>query len=534
MAEGGRKERLLTTLAVLLVAGCVIELLWETWKVRPQIDDAYISYRYARNLAEGLGLVYNPGERVEGFTNLLFTLLVAGGVYGGLDARVCGHALGVGSAVVLLISCASYAATGLAPRRRPWAALAPWLLLSHPALVRWAESGMESTLFAATLTLALAVHARQRRAATTACLMAAALTRPEGALFAAILFAFDLRSDWRDPRRWAGPAALGLLLVALTTFRVLYFGSPLPNTFHTKVSMQAPFAFGAANLGAFLGEGLFLWLPALVVAPILERRFRAGAAVIVCGLLYVIAIGGDATGPTRFFLPVLAPMAALAARAPELVHARLTRAVLLLAVGAGAAWQLVGPPAVGVGLLVAILLVVLAARVPSLAARGAAVGVLLGFLLAASLSVPSWRAEFVDSRRSAVIERVRKTRGAMTDLAERQARDVIRREPDLVALAGIGYFGFVSRLPVLDLLGLVDATIARTPIPHDGAIPALPGHQRSNADYVVSRRPDYILMRRWAKRALIRAHRDLHDHPDFARLYVWDAGVQGYRLRTSR
>src|SRR5207249_9160233 len=40
-------------------------------------DDAFISYRYAANLAHGLGLVYNPGERVEGYSNFLWTLLMA-------------------------------------------------------------------------------------------------------------------------------------------------------------------------------------------------------------------------------------------------------------------------------------------------------------------------------------------------------------------------------------------------------------------------------------------------------------------------
>src|SRR5215470_15559653 len=40
-------------------------------------DDAMVSMRYARNLAEGLGLVWNPGERVEGYTDLLWTLWMA-------------------------------------------------------------------------------------------------------------------------------------------------------------------------------------------------------------------------------------------------------------------------------------------------------------------------------------------------------------------------------------------------------------------------------------------------------------------------
>jgi hypothetical protein len=40
-------------------------------------DDAYITYRYARNLANGLGFVYNPGESILGTTTPLYTLLLA-------------------------------------------------------------------------------------------------------------------------------------------------------------------------------------------------------------------------------------------------------------------------------------------------------------------------------------------------------------------------------------------------------------------------------------------------------------------------
>lgn len=46
-------------------------------RLRWVCDDAFLSFRYADNLVEGAGLVYNPGEFVEGYTNLLWTLLLA-------------------------------------------------------------------------------------------------------------------------------------------------------------------------------------------------------------------------------------------------------------------------------------------------------------------------------------------------------------------------------------------------------------------------------------------------------------------------
>ncbi len=557
------RERLFAALVVLLVGGSVAVLVFETWQVQAQLDDAFISYRYARHLAEGAGLVYNVGERVEGFTNLLFTLLVALGVRIGLEAALCGHVIGVVSAAVLLIATWAYAATGLPAARRPWAALAPLLLLSHPAVVRWAESGMESTLFSACLAVALACQARERRIAATASLLAAALTRPEGALFAGLVFGLDLLGGWRERRRWWGPVALALLLLALTGFRLAYFGSPLPNTFYAKVSTQAPWAFGAAVVGAFLANGVLLWLPALVVAPLLEPRFRTGAWLVVCGLIYVIAIGGDTIGATRFLLPVMAPLAALAVRAPELVRGRPVASVALaLLAAAGAAWQLIGPAPVLIGGV----FIALAASISLLRAPGARVGAgvaLLAAVLLGALSAPAWRGPFtaaladprtawmsaalglpapaptpsptlVERRRRDVIEHVRDANDTAKQLAGMQARRMVAREPALVALSGIGYFGYASRLPVLDLLGLVDATVARTPIPPDAPDLPLPGHQRSNAGYVLSRRPDYILMGRNGEPSYLRAHRELLAHPDFEATYVWDGDVGGYRLRASR
>src|SRR5439155_158429 len=62
-------------------------------------DDAYISFRYARNLAEHVQLVFNLGERVEGFTNFLWTVMLAGGIKLGVSPVVSSRFLGVVFAV---------------------------------------------------------------------------------------------------------------------------------------------------------------------------------------------------------------------------------------------------------------------------------------------------------------------------------------------------------------------------------------------------------------------------------------------------
>lgn len=55
-----------------------ITMIWQFWEQRN--DDAFITFRYSRFLAEGQGPIYNLGERVEGYTNFLLMLIVAGGI----------------------------------------------------------------------------------------------------------------------------------------------------------------------------------------------------------------------------------------------------------------------------------------------------------------------------------------------------------------------------------------------------------------------------------------------------------------------
>src|SRR5437870_9145345 len=80
---------------VLAALGTLAGFLWLTLACSPfVIDDAFISFRYAENLVRGYGLVYNPGERVEGYTNFLWVLLIAGFHALGADSLSAAKVLG--------------------------------------------------------------------------------------------------------------------------------------------------------------------------------------------------------------------------------------------------------------------------------------------------------------------------------------------------------------------------------------------------------------------------------------------------------
>src|SRR5262245_35741540 len=121
------------------------------------VDDAFISYRYARNLAAGHGLVYNPGERVEGYTNFLWTVLISGALRLGWDAEFAGRALGVLSSLGLLATILWYVAKTVESPAALW--VAPVFLAISPGLAVWATGGLETPLFALLVTLGVCMAA---------------------------------------------------------------------------------------------------------------------------------------------------------------------------------------------------------------------------------------------------------------------------------------------------------------------------------------------------------------------------------------
>ncbi|HEX9671069.1 MAG TPA: hypothetical protein VGC93_16500, partial [Thermoanaerobaculia bacterium] len=137
------------TAAALLLARAAH--LWDPYLL---VDDAFISFRYAANLAEGHGLVFNVGERVEGYTNFLWTLLLAGGAALGLDLPRLSVALAAAAGIAAIGLLARLARHAL-PETPLLAALPPLLWAALGSQPRFVVSGMETLLFAALLLLAL-------------------------------------------------------------------------------------------------------------------------------------------------------------------------------------------------------------------------------------------------------------------------------------------------------------------------------------------------------------------------------------------
>jgi arabinofuranosyltransferase len=101
----------------------------------------------------------------------------------------------------------------------------------------------------------------------------------------------------------------------------------------------------------------------------------------------------------------------------------------------------------------------------------------------------------------------------------------------LVAAIGIGQMGYFAReMIILDLVGLTDRHIARSATRVEGAL-VLPGHQKSDAGYVLSRRPDVIYIPKLGEAAFLPTVLSLHREPRLSQEYLWDDELAAYVRR---
>ena len=276
-------------------------------------DDAYISFRYARNLAEGLGLVYNPHESppVEGYTNLLWVLWSA-------IWQVLGFQPELPALLSSLVAGAwlCLAATRLATRRlslSPLQALASGsLLASLPMAAVWATSGLETMACAACAFLcAERLLANPDRPALAPSMLAAAATialRADGLVTVAIALGFVLFLERRllVPVLQCAAIALAAWLACLCARHMLH-ESWWPHTAKAKTGFEAwRFQRGLDYAGSMLAAmpALLALLAAPLVAPRSARRCAwAGALVLAALLGWSVLVGGDFMAYGRFLAP---------------------------------------------------------------------------------------------------------------------------------------------------------------------------------------------------------------------------------------
>ncbi len=272
-------------------------------------DDAYISYRYVENFVEGHGLVFNYGERVEGYTNFLWIMLLSLASFVGLPIIPVSKVLGIGCGAATVVLAFLIFREFSDHRRWHIPLIVPAFLAANGALCYWVNGGLETGLFVFLFTLALYLEFR-KPSLTPFILILATLTRPEGGLLFGIIFLYRwliLKQGLRSLAAYVG-AYMGLL-APYVVFKLVYFGDLLPNPFYAKTGMSVEYlSSGLAYFGKFAYHygllGLFFLMP-LPFARHLPEKIKLAWLVIVVYSLYIILVGGDVLKVHRFFLPIL-------------------------------------------------------------------------------------------------------------------------------------------------------------------------------------------------------------------------------------
>ncbi len=423
------------------------------------MDDPFITFRYALNVIQGNGWVFNPGEFLEGYSNFTWVIATVPALLLNIDPLSWARLLGLLSTIAML----AFLCFGVKKsdskhsiRNSPTAAI---VLTAQWPLAVWSMGGLETTFYALlVLVFVMSLDWLWREGARCAIIAAAtsltllSMTRPEGVMWAALLVIPLIdrsKSEYRSKLLRVIIPFLGVFTI-YNLWRLYTFGDLIPNTVHAKV--------GGGLMASILSGGRYLlsWAygPSIVVVAIAGVAFADTVfgdfkkhgftdddrlkilcvGAVLWQVAFVLGTGGDWMPASRFVVPVLAPLALVAAlmidKWPIFVRA-----------------------------------------------------VVLGFLLIAGVidakfdPMTDWaRWQPVASNEDLNVDGLKEIGHYLR---------VVSEPGDFFAATEAGAMPYYSELPFIDMLGLVDGHIAKL----SGGL-----HQKGDAAYVLGREPRFVVL----------------------------------------
>ncbi len=325
-------------------------------------DDAMISMRYAWNLSHGNGLVWNVGERVEGFTNMLTVIVMS----------IATLLFSKGGAVVAMQIFGALTMLGIAyftmrvgeallerNEKRPSPLLSLLFfaggLLYYP-LAYWSLMGMETGLVSVLLLAATWLALRKDGADRFARLLPVTLglafwARPDAMVFIVLILAYRLldvlKTGGRPRSILKDLAVVATFIAAISIFRLSYYGNLVPNTYTLKM-VGIPLAFRIENGLGFISQFLeSTWIPLTLAAVCYALNFSRHTsllfALVLASIGYQVYVGGDPwlywrmTAP---FMPlVFVLVLAAVARIPRLTYQSAGGGIALVLVAGTASYS---------------------------------------------------------------------------------------------------------------------------------------------------------------------------------------------------
>lgn len=445
-----RSGALLLLIAIASAAFSTFVVSQKTW-----LDDAFISFRYARNLYEGAGLVFNAGDRVEGYTNFLWTIVAYGGLHFGFTPIAFAQVASVSAQILTLWMVYLL---GTAPTRPRYQTLiAPVFLAVNLSFLIYPMTGMETTFFTMLLTLAVLLYHRQIHKsrvgamAIGAVLVAIALTRFDGLVLVVVILSYRLLVRHEVKASIPSIAVFLAGIIAYSAWRLSYYPTLLPNTFYAKVGFTPrQLLLGGLYLARFTADvGQYPLLLGIIPFAVgrTTHTIRFAGWIVLAHLMYVLVVGGDWMPHFRFVLPVLPLVFFLMQEGILAVH--------------DLAKARIASRSNKVFAALALILLFGAGLMPLYKARA----------FSKAISGDSFHPQ--DAREIGIY--LNKTLPAET----------------VVAAEWAGIVPFYMKQPVLDIFGLTDRDIAAR------GFPASATGRFPTADYVASRKPDMVILCAW-------------------------------------
>ncbi len=441
------------------------------WRFDFVNDDAYISFRYSRHLAEGYGLVFNAGESppVEGYSNFLWVVWLALFETAGIDITIAARASSILCAFALIAVVTRFLQRRIELTTLELGAAAVGLACL-PTLGLWSTGGLETMPFALAAFLSFERLAldpdRPRGWQAGIAGLACALLRADGVLWAGLMIATALLPAARqrsDALLRAGAAALSIIALG-TAAHMLWrhgvYGEWVPNTARIKAGLsglrlERGWNYAIAYLLAVPSCALTLAVAVLLRGNRAEELTWQALFAITGTFGYAIFVGGDFMPMGRFLvvsMPFFALLAAIAVRSLRAAQ----------------------PAGIVFALACAALSVL-----PSFDVHPVPAGIRERFHF-------RWN----DSR---VVSEYQMWRG-MRERAEHWAllgRALARetKPGESIVLGNIGAIGYFTELRILDVFGLTSRAVAMREAP---LVRASPGHDKAvSPEFFFDERPDY-------------------------------------------